>query len=104
MYTSVLPTPPPREVHSSHRSRRRPASHACPSHDSCTRDPRVAEDPRGISRNLAAKPPSAAVLGGRSLGRDLRRRFEAIRLTINGCVNFAGEINGCAAGWLAEKG
>ena len=32
-----------------------------------------------------------------SLGRDLRRRFEAIRLTINGCVNFAGEINGCAA-------
>lgn len=62
---------------------------------------RVSEDIHAVSRNLVEIPQCVCVLGeGRrvgSLGRDLRRRFEAIRLTINGCVNFAGEINGCAA-------
>ena len=58
---------------------------------------RVSEDIHAVSRNLVEIPQSVCVLGEGSLGRDLRRRFEAIRLTINGCVNFAGEINGCAA-------
>ena len=100
MYTSLLPTPhraPPAKGEGERRVRftvrdvgrhHTPACHMT----SYTPRPRVAEVSLGKSRNLAAETAS-----GRKLGRDLRRRFEAIRLTINGCVNFAGEINGCAA-------